>query len=145
MFASGIPTSSSGFFPRKGFSDTSSVNGYAVSISQSSTAHSSIMNFDPLQMPVQKVEESEMHQWREGHSFRWQERAHPTDCEVCYELCTEGIFVCDGPPHHPLECIDCRLSIKCTSSMFGCRHTTMFISRKFLSRSHSRGIPTMFR
>src|SRR5271155_2144352 len=70
MFASGIPTSSSGFFPRKGFSDTSSVNGSAGSISQSSTAHSSIMNFDVLQTPVQKVEESEMHQWREGHFLR---------------------------------------------------------------------------
>src|SRR5277367_2432588 len=99
MYTSGIPASSSGFFPRKGgFSDTSSVNGYAVSISQSSMAHSSIMNFDALQMPVQKVEESEMRQWREGHSLRWQERVHPTDCEVCYELCAEGLFVCDGTP-----------------------------------------------
>src|SRR5277367_2614254 len=115
MYTSGIPASSSGFFPRKGgFSDTSSVNGYAVSISQSSTAHSSIMNFDALQTPVQKVEESEMLQWREGHSLRWQERVLPTDCEVCYELCTEGLFVCDGPPS-PLpsvvDLLDCRLNV----------------------------------
>ena len=104
MFPAPIPGASAGVLPRKGFSDASSVNGYAVSISQSSTAHSSIMNFDALQMPVQKVEESEMHQWREGHSLRWQEMTLPVDCEVCYEFCAEGLFVCDGQPFPCYKC-----------------------------------------
>src|ERR1700759_2032102 len=89
-------TTNSGFFSRKGFSDTASVNGYAVSISQSSTAASSILNFDALAMPIRKVEESDMHQWREGHSFRWKQRPDPCDCDVCYEPNGGGIYVCDG-------------------------------------------------
>lgn len=89
-------TTNSGFFSRKGFSDTASVNGYAVSISQSSTAASSILNFDALAMPIQKVEDSEMHQWREGHSLRWKQRPDPCDCDICYEPNGGGMYVCDG-------------------------------------------------
>jgi hypothetical protein len=89
-------TTNSGFFSRKGFSDTSSVNGYAVSISQSSTAASSILNFDALAMPLKNVEESERHQWREGHSLRWRDNVDVCECEVCYETSGGGMFVCDG-------------------------------------------------
>jgi hypothetical protein len=92
-------STSSGFFSRKAqFSDTASVNGYAVSISQMSTAASSILNFDALALPVQQVEESEMHQWREGHSLRWKEQVETCECEVCYEVNAGGMFVCDGTP-----------------------------------------------
>lgn len=98
MYASPIPNPHSPFFARKEFSDSSSVNGYAVSISRSSTAISSIMNFDALALPVQTVEESEMHQWREGHSLRWNEQPEPeiSGCDVCFENSGEGVFVCDG-------------------------------------------------
>jgi hypothetical protein len=94
-------STSSGFFSRKAqFSDTASVNGYAVSISQTSIAASSILNFDALAMPLQQVEMSEMHQWREGHSLRWNEGMEGCECEVCYEGNDGGMFVCDGnyPP-----------------------------------------------
>jgi hypothetical protein len=67
-----------------------------VSISQSSTAASSILNFDALALPVQKVEESEMQQWREGHLLRWKDSVEPCDCEICYDNCNAGMFVCDG-------------------------------------------------
>jgi hypothetical protein len=59
-------------------------------------ANSSIMNFDALALPVQTVEESEMHQWREGHSLRWNEELDNANCDVCYENTDEGVFVCDG-------------------------------------------------
>lgn len=88
---------STSLFTRKGFSDTSSVNGYAVSISQSSMAQSSIMNFDALALPPQNVEESEKHQWREGHSMRWREHIGTDDCQVCFESSVEPAFVCVGP------------------------------------------------
>jgi hypothetical protein len=88
---------SSGFFPRKAFSDAASVNGYAVSISQSSTAASSILNFDALALPIKPVEDSEMHQWREGHSLFWAERSSLCDCEICYEPCGGGgMYICNG-------------------------------------------------
>jgi hypothetical protein len=90
-------SSSSGFFSRKAqFSDTSSVNGYAVSISQTSIAASSILNFDALTLPVQEVEQSEKHQWREGHCLRWKETAENCECEVCFDVNEKGMFICDG-------------------------------------------------
>lgn len=93
-------STSSGFFSRKApFSDTSSVNGYAVSISQTSTAASSILNFDALTLPVQEVEQSEKHQWREGHSLRWKEKAENSECEVCFDVSEKGKFICDGTSH----------------------------------------------
>ena len=71
------------------------MNGYAVSITPSA-AHSSVLNFDAMTIPFQKVEESEKHQWREGHSLRWKERPDSCDCEVCFDLSEGGMFVCDG-------------------------------------------------
>lgn len=91
-----MPTPSSVRFPRNAMSDTSSVNGNGVPTSPSSTIHSSILNFDALALPVRDVEESEKHQWREGHSLRWREAHASHDCEICFGTCDEGEFVCDG-------------------------------------------------
>ena len=115
----GTPLTGSGFFTRKGFSDTASINGYAVSISQSSTAASSILNFDALAIPVREVEESERHQWREGHSLKWTERQDLCDCEVCYEPSSGAMFVCDGKPPRDCVDIDCRLTVhhRCSDSV----------------------------
>ena len=144
MYAQSTGHTGSGFFHRKAFSDTSSLNGYAVSISHSSTAASSILNFDALAMPIQKVEESEMHQWREGHSLRWKKQHDPTDCNICFDLCSGGIFVCDGSSIH-LWLSNCRLSIICTSSLYRCNHFTMSFRRKFLRRSHPRSVHPLLR
>jgi hypothetical protein len=75
------------------------VNGYAVSISQSSMAQSSLANFDALALAPQSVEDSERHQWREGHSMRWRERMGTDDCAICFESSLEPAFVCDGTPY----------------------------------------------
>lgn len=102
------------------------------------------MNFDALALPVQMVEESEMHQWREGHSLRWKEQTDPGECEVCYDNTGEGMFVCDGNCLFPSRS-NYRLFFNCPPSMSGCCYITMFIPCEFLSGSYPRSVPTMFR
>jgi len=134
--------SSSAMFTRKGSSDTSSVNGYAVSISQNSFAQSSIMNLDALALPPQNVEESDKHQWREGHSMRWRERQGTDDCAICFETTVEPVFICDSTPtsNNPYL-MPSRLPSHRPSSLLGLCNATMSVPRQLLPRSHPRRIP----
>jgi hypothetical protein len=70
-----------------------------------------VLNFDALTIPMKEVEKSEKHQWREGHSLKWNEHARHGDCEVCYEASAGGMFICDGISFRSCINGDCRLTV----------------------------------